>query len=181
MQQLASYSSNQAAAMFGGDVNPTTIQRAISRGELLASKGPHAQSRYRIAHTDLMTWAAARGLSVLNGADERVDAATGEVVEPESPAERAMAARQRLAGVRKPEAPAEAPEVLEPVTDGALANHPDFEFVKAAPAAAPVESNVARVLLPAANVYADRLALIVKLVRDGHLEAAQLVIAAWEA
>jgi hypothetical protein len=142
------YSSREAAELFGGEVNPTTIQRAITRGELPATKGPHAQSRFRVAHADLMAWAGTRGLSVVNGNGEHVDAATGEVLEPEAIADHAVKPAAQL---------------------------------KQNGAAAPTESNVVAALLPAANVYADRLALIIRLVRDGHVDAAQLVIAAWEA
>jgi len=166
MQQT--YSSREAADALAGDVDSTTIQRAIQRGELAAAKaGKHRQSPFKIAHADLLAWAAARGYSFVNGNGDRVDAATGEVLESEpSPAARAVAARQRLNGV----APA-----LE--TDEAAA--PDAEPA-AAPVAPRVESNVARVLLPGSSVAADRLALLTRLVKAGHLDAAQLVIEAWE-
>lgn len=138
-----SYSSREAADLFGADVDATTIQRAIKRGELAAHKsGPHRQSPFVIDHADLVSWAAERNLAMVNGNGDRVSVATGEVLaadEQPTPIVRATAARARLAGV---------PAGFEPVTDGALANHPDFEFVKPA---APAASNVARVILPSAE------------------------------
>lgn len=166
MQQ--NYTSREAAALLAGDVDATTVQRAIQRGELVATKaGKHKQSPYRIERADLLTWAADKGYTIVNGNGDRVDAATGEVLETEpSPATRAVAARQRLNGVK--------PAAVVADEAAAVGAEPP-----AAPVAPVIESNVARVLLPGSSVAADRLALLTRLVKDGHLEAAQLVIEAW--
>jgi hypothetical protein len=151
-----SFSSRGAAAFVGGDVDSTTIQRAIVRGELEAEKGPSKQSRYRISRGALTRWAAERGLAVVGDNGSRIDAATGEVLEDAEPTPivKATAARARLAGV--------APKVeAEPET---------FNV------AAIVPSPAARI---ADSVSSDRLALLARLVREGHIEAAQLVVEAW--
>lgn len=131
MQQ--NYTSREAAALFAGDVDSTTVQRAITRGELAASKsGKHRQSPYKIERAELLRWGAERGFSLVNDAGERVDVATGEVLDPDaepSPVEKATEARARLAGLRVPDARDD--------EDG-------FPV-------APVASNVTRVLLPSAD------------------------------
>lgn len=175
MQQ--NYTSREAAALFAGDVDSTTVQRAITRGELAASKsGKHRQSPYRIERAELLRWGADRGFSLVNDAGDRVDVATGEVLDPDAeptPAEKAAAARARLAGLRVPVAAAGDPELARIV-----ASEPALQEIVAVPA--PVASNVARVLLPSPSVAEDRLQLLSKLVSGGHVEAAQLVIEAWQ-
>lgn len=130
-----SYSSREAADLFGTDVDATSIQRAIKRGELIAHKaGPHRQSPFVIEHEDLVRWAGERGLPMVNGAGERVNVATGEVLaDGEQPMTRVAAARARLAGVT-PRGDAE-PALREIVT---LPNGAH-------------ETNVARVVLPSAE------------------------------
>lgn len=103
MQQVPSVLSSREAARII-DVDATTIQRAIARGELNASR-PRDRAPYRIQRSDLLAWAAANGYAAVNGSGQHVDAATGEVLESEAPAEAstpiaaATAARARLAGV----------------------------------------------------------------------------------
>lgn len=137
-----SYSSREAADLFGADVDATSIQRAIKRGELTArKKGPHPQSPFVIEHDDLVRWAADRGLPMVNGAGERVNVATGEVLaegEQPTPIARAAAARARLAGVV---APAPGVELWPGTVAGA----------DVPPSPARAESNVARVVLPSAE------------------------------
>jgi excisionase family DNA binding protein len=151
MQQILS--SREAASLL--DVNGTTIQRAIQRNELAATRRK-AHGMFQIQRADLIEWAAKNGYAVRNGNGDRVDAQTGEVLEADaSPAELAIEARARLEGLREPIAEAEAE--AEP--------------------AAPI-SNVASVIL-ADRVANDRLALLSKLVTAGQFEAAQLVVEAW--
>lgn len=165
MQQILS--SREAAAQLG-DIDPTTIQRAIGRGELPATR-TRERAPWRIQREDLLSWAAVNGFTVKNGNGQAIDPATGEVLErtgdaelgrivASEPADRALAAKQRLAGVQPDVAAAERPE---------------------APAAR-IESNVGAIVLPpAVSVAADRLALLAKLVKASQFEAAQIVVEAW--
>lgn len=164
MQQQVLTSREAAKAL--GDIDPTTIQRAIGRGELAASR-PRDRAPWRIALQDLAVWAASNGYTLQNGHGDAVDPSTGEVLEPaesEAPtvedeaelpapaaapvsiAARSIGARQRLAGIR--------------------------------PAAAPIESN-AVVLPTATSVSADRLGLLAQLVKAGQFEAAKIVVEVW--
>lgn len=158
MQQIASVLSTREAARYI-DVDATTIQRAIARGDLNASR-PREHAPYRIQRSDLFTWAAANGYAGLNGEGERVDLSTGEVLAADAapvgayesaqlgpvevvagevtPIAAATAARARLAGV----APV--------VRDGQFAaadysREPRFDSERAG------EANVARILLPSAD------------------------------
>jgi excisionase family DNA binding protein len=162
MQQILS--SREAAAQLG-DIDPTTIQRAIGRGELPATRS-RERAPWRIQREDLLSWAAVNGFTVKNGNGQAIDPATGEILEvdaedeaPVSLAERALAAKQRLAGVQPDVAAAERPEgPAEP------------------------ESNVAAIIMPrsaASSIAADRLALLAQLVKGGHFEAAKIVVEAW--
>lgn len=137
MQQ--NYTSREAAALFSGDVDSTTVQRAIVRGELTATKaGKHKQSPYRIERDELLRWGAERGFALVNDAGERVDVATGEVLDPDAeptPAQKAVEARARLDGI-------------SPVAWG---NKADAIALTVARREREAESNVARVLLPSAD------------------------------
>jgi excisionase family DNA binding protein len=158
--QQQTYSSREAATVV--NVDPTTIQRAIVRGELAAERGGTSkQARYRISRESLAAWAVENNLTFNTGNGHTVDPATGEVLE--SPAEKAVAARARLEGYESAQ--------LGPVSvvDGEITPEP----------AVPVSNVAAVVLPPAASVSADRLALLAQLVKAGHFEAAQLVIGAW--
>jgi hypothetical protein len=137
------------AAARAVNVNPTTVQRSIQRGELKAERhGTSRQARYQISPESLAEWAAANGLTITTG-NGQVDPATGEVLGPLTIAE------------REAEQAAQADESLAPAP---LALESNVRAV---------------VLPPAASVAADRLALLAQLVKAGHFEAAQLVLGAW--
>ena len=105
MQHIASVLSSREAGRLL-DVDPTTIQRAIGRGELNASR-PREHAPFRIQRADLLKWAADNGIAALNENGERVDITTGEVLAadeptstPEPTENRVVDARARLAGVK---------------------------------------------------------------------------------
>jgi excisionase family DNA binding protein len=138
MQQISSVLSSREAGRVL-DVDATTIQRAIVRGELNASR-KREHSPYRIQRSDLLAWAAANGIAALNAEGERVDVSTGEVLADNEPATapappvNVADARARLAGV--------------PAGQFANADYtrePRFDSPRVA------ESNVAQILLPSAD------------------------------
>lgn len=119
MQQIPSVLSSREAARIV-DVDATTIQRAIASGDLPAARH-RDRAPWRIQRSDLLTWAGANGYAAVNGNGERIDAATGEVLEhaqayesaqlgpvtvvngevtPTSRAATVADARARLAGVK---------------------------------------------------------------------------------
>ena len=138
MQHIASVVSSREAGRLLG-IDATTVQRAIGRGELNASR-PREHAPYRIRREDLLKWGADNGLSLVNGS-ERVDLATGEVLEPdastpEPKADKSAAvadARARLAGV--------AIAKQEAATDAFVAESRERL----------ADVNVSRVLLPSAE------------------------------
>jgi excisionase family DNA binding protein len=78
--QQQTYSTIAAASAV--NVNPTTIQRAIQRGELEATRrGSSKQARFRITADALAAWAATNDLTIRTANGHQVDPATGEVLE----------------------------------------------------------------------------------------------------
>jgi hypothetical protein len=152
--QQHSYSTIAAASAAG--VNPTTVQRAIQRGELKAERhGTSRQARYQISPAALAEWAAANGLTITTG-NGQVDPATGEVLESAQLAEdRSLRINGRFGPVAE--------------IDGEVVPMP----------AAPTSNVAAVVLPPAASVAADRLSLLAQLVKADQLEAARIVITHW--
>jgi hypothetical protein len=148
MQQIL---TSREAAKVLGDIDPTTIQRAIGRGELAASR-PRDRAPWRITIQDLTLWAASNGYTVQNGNGDKVDPSTGEVLE---------APVAEVLETEAPELPA-APS-KNGSNDGSK-----------------IESNVAAVIMPpATSVAADRLMLLARLVKAGQFDAAQIVVEAW--
>lgn len=128
MQQQRSYNSSEAARLFG--LNNTTVQRAIQRGDLLATRY-RDRSPFSIDRAELLRWGATQNYKIQGPDGQLIDPATGEVVEAVEETGGAVEAYESAQ--------------LGPVTvvNGEVTPLP-------APAAR-VQTNVSRVLLPSAD------------------------------